>query len=80
MLNRNRTEAERSVIFAGAIAGDTLATIDTRLASIGARPLKQSSYSQLVKSYVPYFLADMSRLKDAIVHPPTRTEIARAGR
>ena len=76
---RNRTEAERSVIFLGTIAGDTLAAIDDRLQSIGARPLPQSSYDELMRRYVPYFLADPARIRAAIVHPPTRSDLARAG-
>lgn len=77
---RNRTQAERSIIFLGAIAGDTREDINVRLASVGARPLVQSSYRQLRKSYVPYFLADPTRLQRAVVHPPTWTDLRKAMR
>lgn len=75
-----RTEAERSIIFCGGLAGSSNAEIDARLAEVGARPLCATSYKDLVRVYVPYFLQDMSRLAAAIKHPPTRSEVSRAMR
>lgn len=67
-----RTEAERSIIYAGGLAGSSLAEINKRLAEIGARPMPETSYNDVRNVYVPYFLGDLRRLDAAIKHPPSR--------
>lgn len=77
-IRRNRTHAERSIIFSGALGGSTLDDINARLASVGARPLPQTSYDELRRIYVPFFEADLRRLDEAIKRPPTRVEVRAA--
>lgn len=73
-----RTEAERSIIYAGGLAGSTRKEINERLAEIGARELVETSYNDVMNIYVPYFLQDMRRLNDAIKHPPSRGQVCGA--
>lgn len=72
---RNRTPAERAIIYAAGLAENSIEELDKLLSQVGARPMNPTSYEDLVKLYTPYFREDMTRLKYAIGHPPTRNEV-----
>lgn len=72
---RNRTPAERAIIYAAGLSNASLEELDALLVQVGARPMNPNSYSDLVKLYTPYFREEMARLKYAIEHPPTRDEV-----
>ena len=72
---KKRSEAERAIIFAGVMGGLSNARVNELLSQVKARPLPQTSYNWIVRSYVPFFLGRMERLGAAIEHPPTAAQI-----
>jgi len=55
-MTRNRTPAERSIIYGMALQRAPHQAINQALAQSHARSLPASSYRSIVKDYVPYFL------------------------
>lgn len=81
---RNRTPAERAIIYASVLAGLGPDGTTTLLKSVGARAMNANSYKEIERNYLPYFADDLEfkgpwdRLRTSIASPATRTEIKTA--
>lgn len=71
MAGERRQPAHRAIIYGGILGGMSNERINELLAQVGARPLVRSSYESIRDHYKPFFEEDMTRLGDAIEHPPT---------
>lgn len=78
MMDRNRTPAQRAIIYGMALSGASNEAINQALIASGTGPLPEASYRSIMKDYVPYFRSDMTRLGKALYAPPTWTQLKAA--
>jgi hypothetical protein len=67
---KNRTPAERTIIFGAVLGQVSLERLNELLHSVGARPLPPGSYRWVSDYYLPRFAKDWSRLGEAVESPP----------
>lgn len=70
----NLSRAERAIHFACTLAGMPLDEINEILAEKNMRPLLNYDELKPGSLYYRYFVQDLSRIGEAIRHPPTRAE------
>lgn len=73
---RRRLRAERAIHFACTLGGMPEGEINEILQEIGLGPIR--TYRELTGRYRDYFAQDVTRLADAIRHPPTFTKVSLA--
>lgn len=80
MKTRNKSQAERAILFAAAVGGLSRDKADELMAESGFEPVNPSSWDMVLDKYVPHFEKHPELLGWCILKPMSITDLKKASK